>query len=54
MKRLHPVPVSVGDADGLLDGLWRLRLKSLQRPSWEWDRSAFWLPRVLFIPLSGP
>ena len=40
-KYIDPVPVAVGDADGLLCSILRFGVKSLPRPFWEWDRSAF-------------
>jgi hypothetical protein len=43
VKRLNPVPVAIGDFDGLFYGSALLGLKSLpQHPlSWVWDRSVF-------------
>ena len=42
VKRLNPVPVAIGDFDGLFYGSALLGLKSLPHPlSWVWDRSVF-------------
>jgi len=42
VKRLNPVPVVIGDFDGLFYGSALLGLKSLPHPlSWVWGRSVF-------------
>ncbi len=40
--RLNPVPVAIGDFDGLFCDSALIGLKSLPRPpSWVWDRSVY-------------